>query len=422
MMSWLALGLGCAPDATPPASETRCAVQAENALRVDCETPTPTTLHLQSAHESRSLPVEGAFTLSGLAAATTWEWSTDDDAGSFTTGALPANLPTLDITGTSTIPYVFLVSSPWAIIVDTQGDIVWYEAVSSGWSLDGGVSAYAFTPEEEVLIVSRSEIVSRALSGEVRQRIAREDRALHHDIFRADGLTYVLNAEVHSYPSGDFVVDGFYVYDTHGLRVAEWDLADHLTEDPIPVDGPSNFWSLEFPGAEDLAHANGIFAAPDGTILLSLRHFDAVWALDGVDHPNFGEVQWILGGPQSDFEIRSAGEATDLMGPHHPRIDGDTVTVFDNRDPGNARTLALSLDAEQRIAEVTRAHALDETCSIQGANYPLPSGNVLVTCGDTQHIRELDPSGETVWALQIEGAAAGYVARGIPLLTSPTGW
>jgi hypothetical protein len=133
-------------------------------------------------------------------------------------------------------------------------------------------------------------------------------------------------------------------------------------------------------------------------------------------------VQWVLGGDDSDFEILSAGEPTDFMGQHHPRIDGDTVTVFDNRDAGQARTLALTLDPALGTAEVSLVHPLEETCSIQGANYPLPSGNVLVTCGEKMHIREITPEHETVWELNVEGAAAGFIARGIPMVDAPPTW
>ena len=412
----------CKPEVLEP-PDVRCAVQTENALRVDCETSAALTFVYEHLADRRSIEVDtGSFTLSGMGQDTTWDWSADGASGDFTTGLIPDNVPKITSTGQSTVPYVFFVTGGFAIIADTEGEIVWYQIYESNWTVEGGISGFQFTPEQTVLVVSDSDIIETSLAGDELLRIEREGRPLHHDIFRADGLTYALNADVHSYPAGDFVLDGFYVYDATGQRVEEWDLADHLSEDPQVDEGPSLFWAFEFGGAEDYAHTNGIFAADDGTILLSLRHYDAVWAVGGVYSGHFGETDWVLGGEQSDFAVESA--VTDdlaFLGQHHPRIVDDVVTVFDNRDSGNARTVAVRIDTATSTGEIIETHPLGGTCSIQGANYPLPSGNVLATCGEQHQITEFGPEHAIVWELQVDSTST-VVARGIPLVERPTAW
>ncbi len=425
MRVWLTLvalaGCKAQPD---PAPQISCDVQLDNALRVDCETSEATRFLYESDGEKRALDVKaGVFTLSGMAANTSWSWSADGATGAFTTGSPPDELPAISVSGESTVPYVLFAVGVFAIIADSTGEIVWYQQFEGGWTLrGGGVSGFDFTPEATVLAVSESNIFEVDLSGTEKLRIEREDRPLHHDIFRADGLTYALNADSHSYPTGEFVLDGLYIYDSSGIRVASWDLADHIASDPEPVQGASAFWSEEFPGAEDYAHTNGVFAAADGTILLSLRTYDSVWALAGVDEADFGAIRWVLGGVQSDFEVTSdQTDYTEFLGQHHPRMVEDVVTVFDNRKGENARTVAVDIDEASWTAEITEVHALGASCSIQGANYPLPSGNVLATCGERHRIVEIAPDDSEVWEMLVETTATA-VARGIPIAEPPPGW
>jgi len=413
---------GCTKDDDQPV-QINCEVQDDNALRVDCQSSKAVAFSYESGEKSRKIEVEGAFTLSGMAPNATWVWSAGGATGAFTTDALPDGIPGVSASGEGTVPYVFFATGGYAIIADSSGEVVWYQLYENGWTIEGGISGFDFTAQETVLVVANNVISERTLSGEEIVHIEREDRPLHHDVFNADGLTYALNASLYSYPAGDFVIDGLYIYDGPD-RVAEWDLADHLSADPeVSDEGLSLFWGLEFPGAEDYAHTNGVFAAPDGTILLSLRHENAIWALHGVDSPEFGTVKWVLGGNDSDFAITSeVTEYTELIGQHHPRISSNgVVTAFDNRLADNARTVAYAIDESSWSAEITEVHPMGETCSVQGANYPLQSGNVLATCGEKHRITEIATDDTVLWELQVD-TVSHVVARGIPIQERPSGW
>ena len=84
------------------------------------------------------------------------------------------------------------------------------------------------------------------------------------------------------------------------------------------------------PVREDVAHLNDVDvlsaeiadAFPDfnaGDLLLSFRHYNQIWVLDGESH----EIKWYMTGP--------------MKGQHDPDFQPDgTITVFDNRSGGKA--------------------------------------------------------------------------------------
>lgn len=75
-------------------------------------------------------------------------------------------------------------------------------------------------------------------------------------------------------------------------------------------------------------HANSVDKDSEGNYLLSLRHTDALYYIDGES----GDIIWRLGGVKSDFEF---GEDVEFSRQHHVRwrgTDGDKmrISILDN--------------------------------------------------------------------------------------------
>lgn len=122
--------------------------------------------------------------------------------------------------------------------------------------------------------------------------------ALHHDVSRGDHSLLALIAEpvdVPEYPVGyatPFALAPATLHDTTvveldwaGTLLGQWRMSELLEPRRLGWDG-----LLEGELGLDWAHGNAVSWMPDGGILVSLRHQDAVVAFDRT-----GEVRWILG-------------------------------------------------------------------------------------------------------------------------------
>ncbi len=424
-----------------------CALQPDNALRVVCtvtgDAPSPLLFRFGEAEEDRwiSLGESEPLTVTGLKADTVYTYTSSrggaEAKGAFTTGSLPDRLPTIEVSGAPTAELLFFAANNDAVVTDTEGNILWYQEVDEGVNEPqrGTISGYDWTGDG-VAVHCGANLMTYGLDGVERLRLERGvdfDKVLHHDLFWSNGRIFSVNAGVHTYGATDFVVDGFYVFDGAGV-IAEWDLHDHLSEEPEGTGAPTAMWDGLFPDAEDLAHGNGIFEAADGTILISFRLLDAIYAVSGVDDPAFGEVLWVLGGQgNGDFDISANASVTtdtDFDGQHHPRMEGGLVTLFDNRLGTEARTLTMALDHAAGTAEIVEVHELRRNCGIQSSAYTLPGGNLLATCANRAEVFEYPgrnalPSSasrnDPVWSMTIH-TDAPWVARAIPIGTRPDGW
>ena len=152
----------------------------------------------------------------------------------------------------------------------------------------------------------------------------------------------------------------------------------------------------------DIFHVNSLQRIDDGTgdYLVSARHLDAVFRVDR-SVPD-GDIEWILGGdvaiPNKSGAPRLKIVNDPLNGPlrmHDARIDGELVTVYDNRtaDPRGAPSRAvgyrLDLSAESpdnwtATLEWQIDHPEGLTSNQIGNARVTPDGSVLVGWGATQ--------------------------------------
>ena len=436
MGSWVwAILAGCTEpeeetDPGPPPvqaeiGEAGCSVDEGNRLRVTCtvtlDAPAPVVLTIDGRELSSEEPAEThVLRVYRLHADTGYPWTVTTDAGvlegTVETGKLPKPMqfvPNVTSTAAATVEHVLVPFAcepgPWMTVVDREGDVVWYQDVGHG---DEGmvvpVEGYSYTEDDTILaLVGRERVTETDWHGDHLLDIedSELDLPVHHDAFRKDGRTYVLNASAWPASDGDtYVEDGVYVFEGDTL-LTRWEL--HGRYDPAlspPIE--SGFWDPFYPGAIDWSHANGLLVEDSGDWLLSFRHLDAVMRVRGVDHPDFGEVVWALTGRPnpsvpSDFTLTTEAGPAGFFSQHHPHWSSDgELMLFDNRagTPEPARGIDVALGETAMTAAIESEWPIDGQCDVQGSMFELPSGNRLLTCASSRVVVEVDPAGEEVWS------------------------
>ncbi len=204
--------------------------------------------------------------------------------------------------------------------------------------------------------------------------------------------------------TGGTLLDGLIQEITPDGEVAwEWSTADHIDPSETP-----DRWKPEFvyglpkdlPDGRkgfDWAHLNSIHEV-DGTVLVSFRHLDAIYAIDKAD----GSILWKLGGTPTDESLAVEGddEANPLGGQHDARILPDgTITVYDNNSEEEGkppRGVRYEIDLDARTATLVES-VLDPDVPVSpccGSATRLSDGSWVMSWGGTRMIGELGPDGE----------------------------
>ncbi|MFC3301404.1 arylsulfotransferase family protein [Parvularcula lutaonensis] len=143
----------------------------------------------------------------------------------------------------------------------------------------------------------------------------------------------------------------------------------------------------------DMADAFPLFEA--GDLLLSSRHFNQIWVLDG----KTGALKW--------WHVGST------IGQHDPDFQPDgTITVFDNRTLGRPApengwlgtgggSRIVSIDPVTHEDRVLYQSTPDNPfyTAFRGKHQVQPNGNILITETDAGRVFEVTPEGEIVWSL-----------------------
>ncbi|MEQ1503972.1 MAG: aryl-sulfate sulfotransferase [Myxococcota bacterium] len=435
------IAASCAPQPAddesgdPEALRFWCDVQLAEAAPVEVAFAPVDGSRPERVHRSDAPALDHRVGLYLMAADTDYAWTarvpgTDlAVSGTLTTGPLPEDVAfTWDAAGapsTGLLGFIAPCNGAYVAILDpATGAVLWYRTFrSTGVSW---VEAATFTDDGTVLVIAGRSIVEVDPMGLERLRIdpgPALTEHLHHDLVRADGLTYTLFDEEIRVRDRGYLVDGFLEHDAAGNRVAEWHLADH-----VDVSGTASPYA-----DNDFSHANAIQVDDQRRVWLSLRLLDAIVRVDGdPSSPTFGEIQARIAHPGSrigpDWTVVDA-TVTATGGPEDPsgfvaqhdlqlRPDG-TVTVFDNRrDVGTSSGVTLSLDEPTRTATITERYPIDQHCDYQGANRRTPTGNPLLTCAPAREVTELDAAtGATVWSatLTCSDGFGSFVPRFVPL-------
>ena len=196
------------------------------------------------------------------------------------------------------------------------------------------------------------------------------------------GAGYLANDEI-----ADGVIQEIAADDT---LIWRWRTSDHFGYD---VDYPVRWGPLEgYAGNEvDIFHLNSLEQVADGSgdYVVSARHMDNVFRVDR----GTGDVDWVLGQVPSDSPAATlAAQLTvidDPRGgprrPHDARLNGDVLTLFDNRtDTGEpARAVAYRINAAAGTA--TLLWQIEQEAGLTsvglGSTRVTPAGTVVMSWG-----------------------------------------
>ena len=276
---------------------------------------------------------------------------------------LPPDFPALTATGVSPTPGWYrataLLPASFAFILDEYGVPVWYKRTpypSIGLFADGpnGLAWRKWTGGGFPTEAANLGMERRALDGSLVGTITLPPKNLEavdwHEFLRLpDGNALIVvysRKELlggQTRPCADpfgvpreatVIVNGDVVeVDPSGGEVWRWRSNDHVAEsentyplcfdlDPSP---DTAVWGL------DLVHINAVDVFPDGDLLVTARHLDAVMRIDKAT----GKVEWKLGGtpPLEGIDLAIVNDArSGPVTPHDGRVlPNGNITIHDNR-------------------------------------------------------------------------------------------
>lgn len=352
---------------------------------------TPSTDDLDTRHEVPLVGMRAETTHTVTVRAVDRSGKQDTrQVGELTTGALPDDLPALDVDSDPTRMargITLLNLTPWGedrsgpggyvVAVDEEGEVVWY------YASDQGITDVSPTARGTLLVSVgdvgirevdvlgntvrefgtrvATEYVQRDLNGVL---LTTEDTvpigidSAHHELYElANGNLITLSTEplvldqsdatglCPENPSTSIVADVVVELTPAGEVVREWHLTDvfdptsrpgtEMCQQAIMLAPPSWFYP-DRTQIRDWTHANAAVVMADNILLVSLRHLDAVVALryDDDDEGQAGELLWELG-PTGTLDL--VGNGAWSYHQHAPEPDDDgTILLYDNgnRRPG----------------------------------------------------------------------------------------
>jgi len=370
-------------------------------------------------HEQSHSPAAGTATLPVLGmlpdrtytvtVEATLDGHTERATVDFDSRPLPPRFPNIDlVTNTLADPFFTLLplrangSVPGvgelALVMDEAGNVVYWQAFDGRMRdtrrIDGGVQVFYGSDWPVIrdltwLGETTGGFQSTDTSEGIDPLLASVDTRgrLHHDYFEApDGTWFALTKE----PVDKVVYPSDYSLQSTQVVTIAADVIEHFAADGTVLDrlnladvldpGRIGFDGLQLTNPENLfdwAHANSLSPHPDGDVLVSLRHQDAIVKL----HPITGDIDWILGTPDNwgpahqPYLLTPTGPLDWPFHTHAAEVrDDGVITLFDNgnyRDsPGPAATplddhdtwsRAVGFRVDAKAGTVEQVHDLQPT-------------------------------------------------------------
>lgn len=361
------------------------------------------------------LGLEPARTYSAQLVASSACGATTSGVLTFTTGALPADLPTYTAEGPAPAPgFVVFAAGRYGIVVNNTGRVVWYHRFPDGPGLnfqaqpDGRYAARPPTPANvpgAFVEIDPSGRVARTLgcAGGLSPR-------MHDMIAQPDGTYWLICDEIRTLDlsaqggsaSARVLGGGVQHLSAAGAVLFAWSPFDHLKVelsilDPADRDAAVVNWT----------HTNSLDLDATGHLLLSFRNLNEVAMIDTRN----GAVLWRLGGTYNQFTVEG-GETPPFLHQHGVRATGiNEVQLLDNLgDASGSRAERYTIDVIDFIAGLGVAYrsAAGLVAQIGGSTQTLAGGHTLVSYGNGAGVEEYDLSGSVAWRLT---GKTGYVFR-----------
>jgi hypothetical protein len=326
------------------------------------------------------------------------------------------------------------------LVVDNDGEIVWYQppAVSDWEHHDFRVQEYQGEP-----VLTWSTATTGGGYGQGHFVIAdtayetvAEVRAgngftsggdVHEFLLTPEGTAFIMlyqGVDWDMTPAGGSmygsVLDGIVqeIEVETGRVLFEWHALDHIGVEESYIAIPGS--DPERPS--DYVHMNAITIAPDGDLILSMRHTAAIYKVN----PATGEIVWRLHGKRSDFEM---GEGAGFNWQHDAHLhENGELSLFDNHEVNPpegeevwSRGIVLDLDMETMTASLVREYIHPERILAQSqANMQaLPNANVFIGWGSAPDFSEFTHDGELIFNGRFPEGGNSYRAYRFPWSGQP---
>ncbi len=333
------------------------------------------------------------------------------------TGPKPTTLPPLErsVGAAEDSPTGFFVTSfipepNYAVILDGDGEIVWWYPLSPGKAATTRLSP----DHSRIWALDGSALLSVSLDGEQTDLYSTD--TCHHDFtFVNDGTVACLASERRTvagcgdHIEGDVIVE-FDVKTGDRKAMSMWDIIEFDCDDV--VDGnPFPMWG----------HANAIDYDPvEDAYIVSFSHWGALYAIDR----QTATVRWSLGGADSDFVLVDHPDGTWFNDSHGFHLVGDRILVFDNgSDTLRSEVVGYHLDFDTFEASPWLEYGPGQPMYVYALGDVSMAGNgqILSTWSTAGQLMAHDQGGNPIWQFNTTlGHGLGYTTW-VPSLRRESG-
>lgn len=354
-------------------------------------------------------PADSELHLRVIAEGPLGEYASEDQVVS--TGSLPASLPNLSVEHGVTHWEGFLLTSLLAssagpVILDDQGNYVWWYPIDKEKTWEGTVPGRSqiardgrslYFSYNNVSGGKDNAIFEVSLDGAAIERI--DAPYAHHDFLELpDGGLAWIAYDPREVKGEEILGDRLMERSPEGVTREVFSIWDHYEYTPGDT-----------PRGAAWPHANALDYIPEQDIYI--LGFLALGAIMGVDRSS-GEILWTLGGPESDWTLDGKTELFEAQ--HQFQLLDDSMLVFVNGavKPGaRSRAEEFTLPLGSTALERRWSYWPDPTlnCTWLGDVHRFDTGSTLVTFSAAGQIHEVSPEGELLWKLSAEiGGALSY--------------
>ena len=293
-----------------------------------------------------------------------------------------------------------------AVIIDHQGEIVWYEPFKKG------VKVSHWTPKKTVLCIvgaekipssGGDEIIEMDLKGKVLTHLkvgkGDMDKLVHHEV-RTDkeGNIYALTFDkklfdltsVGGAKQDTVNGDGIVIFSRDGKKLWEWTMLDHLD----PLSDPEIMKHKK-----DWVHANSVYREEDGNFLISYRDLNQIWKIDF----KTGKVLWKLG-EKGDFHL-TENQLFSAQHFAHTTSNNELMMLDNGIRNETTRALSFKLDTKNKTAQTVLDIKLPKEyyTTAKGNAQFINGDKVMFSLTDPRSFLITDLKGKILWKILIGG-------------------
>jgi hypothetical protein len=342
---------------------------------------------------------------------------------------LPPDFPTWNYERLAQPSHEFYVVAPnlsgttrYAVIFDEYGvPVWWYDASAQPVDVkvlpDGNIAWTLSTPKAEIRSLDGSLVRTIETTGVLTD--------IHEFQMLPNGNVILIayprrqHVDLTGFGAGadETVIDALIQeIDPAGDVVWSWNSKDH-----IGLGETSRWYGLGIKSdAWDLVHMNAVEPDGEDSLLISLRHTDAVYKIDKAT----GNVVWKLGGtptPQSLEVLDDPQGSYPFGGQHDVRLQPDgTITVHDNNTGLSAAPRAVRYEIDEAdgtarlLEEVTDPEVPSGASFCCGSARRSADGSWLMSWGGRSLVTEFNAAKERTFRLTFGGTVFSYRAVAVP--------